>query len=113
MSDIGDMMGLGLKIAAAFAAAATIAVGAAGFAGYRYMQNEKAAEALATRAEDTLKRDSLTVITMDKFKKTEGGLCDATRPYTAHFVAKDANGKVVEGTICSAPDRESTVTFKP
>lgn len=102
-------MALGLKFAAAAAAVVAVGVGAAGYMGYRHVQENKTAEALATRAQDTLKRDSLTVITMDKFKKTEQ--CDAEHPYTAHFLARGPGGKIVEGTICSAPNRESVVTF--
>lgn len=104
-------MALGFKLAAAAAAVVVVGVGAAGYAGYRHVQEGKTADALATRAEETLKRDSLTVITMDKFKKTQE--CEAARPYTAHFVAKGPDGKVIEGTICTAPDRESVVKFKP
>lgn len=111
MSDMGDMIGLGVKIAGAFALAAAVVVGGAAYVGYQHHQETKTSEMLGTRAKDTLGAKNLTVITMDKFRKDAG--CDTDRSYGANFTAKDAAGKAVDGHICSAPDRESVVTLKP
>jgi hypothetical protein len=112
MSDLGDMMELGLKIAGVFALAAAAVVGTGIYVGVEHHNESKAVASMTSRAQDTLRNQSLTVITMDKFSKKAGG-CDADHPYGADFVAQNKDGKVVKGHICSAPDRENVVTLKP
>ena len=111
MSDIGAGFELALKFMAVAAAAVVIGVGGAVYVGVEHHQENKTVNALKLRAEDTLRGKSLTVITMDKFKK--GETCDAQHPYGADFTAQDKDSKVVRGHICSSPDRESIVTLKP
>ncbi|MEZ0224809.1 MAG: hypothetical protein ACAH83_09670 [Alphaproteobacteria bacterium] len=112
MSDIGAGFDLALKFMAVAAAAVVIGVGGAVYVGVDRYQENKTVTALKARAEDTLRqKNSLTVITMDKFKKN--GTCDAEHPYGADFTAQGPDSKVVRGHVCSSPDRESIVTLKP
>jgi len=111
MSDMGDMIGMGVKIAGAFALAAAVVIGGVAYVGYQHHEEKETSEMLGTRATDTLSAKNLTVITMDKFSKD--ATCDSEHPYGANFTAKNAAGKAVDGHICSAPDRESVVTLKP
>lgn len=111
--DLG--FGLAFKIMGVFALVGAAVVGTAIYEGTsaytEHKDNQKALSSMTLRAEDTLRGKSLTVITMDKFKKTPD--CGSDRPYGADFAAQDAGGKVVRGHICSSPDRESVVTLKP
>lgn len=112
MSDIGAGLDLALKFCAAAAAVVVIGVGAAVYVGVEHHEESKTVASLKARAEDTLReKNTLTVITMDKF--TKGAGCDAEHPYGADFTAQGPDNKVVRGHICSSPDRESKVTIKP
>ena len=112
MSDIGAGIDIMLKVIGVAAVAAVVAVGGAVYVGVETYQESKTVAALKARADDSLReKNSLTVITMDKFKKSPS--CDAERPYGADFTAQGPDNKVVRGHICSSPDRESKITLKP
>ena len=112
MSDITAGFDIMLKIIGVAALAGVVAIGGAIYVGVDTYQESKTVAALKARAEDSLReKNTLTVITMDKFKKSTA--CDAQHPYGADFTAQGPDNKVVRGHICSSPDRESKVTFKP
>lgn len=103
--DKSALNGLFLVAAAVCVAGGAVAVGGVS-AGISYLHTDK--EEFRERSKDLFKAQSLTVITLDKFKR-DNGCGDDTRKITANFVAKDAEAKVVAGKVCISRDREATL----
>jgi hypothetical protein len=92
------------SLAAAAVAGATIGVDRAVDA-FNHDKSE-----FRARAQDAIETKSLTLISLDKFRKSNE--CnDSERPYASKFVAKDHHSQVVEGAVCIARDREAHLKF--
>lgn len=89
-------------------------VGIAGVAGYVHDRQQetqrKEAAALVERANDSLSSRRLTPVTLSAFGNQPA--CDADHPKGATFIARDVGGQLVEGTLCSGPNRDNVVTLK-
>ena len=110
MSEYDGMMKLGAKIVGGIALAATLAFGTGAYFMHERAEEKERVTLMDQRAEDTLRNRSLTDIAAQSFKKSDG---DAERPYAATFTAKDSSGQTVEGSLRSAPNRDTAVTLKP
>lgn len=93
-------------IAAGAVAGATVAIDR----GVNALVEDK--QEFRARAKDAVEGKSLTLIALDKFQKSRA--CgDGNRPYTATFAAKGSDGKLVEGMVCIARDREARLKINP